>query len=270
MAIRKRGATLGSRVGALLSIALMCSVLAQDAPKAVFIPRFESGNNGGSQDVRKLLWSADNKTLVMQGGADLRVWDAGTGKLRWKLNNAGARSGAALSPDGQWLVSDRQSQYDGSHWLGIYRLRDGLKVLTKKISTEFITGLAWSGDGQWIAVNGGWDTQFLRAGNLEYKGVLGPICRFVSELAWRPGTSALVMGCQDGSVELYEIGGEEIEFPSERRVVGKKLAWMFTPKNRRNGYGGLAWNAEGSRLADRKSTRLNSSHLDLSRMPSSA
>jgi WD40 repeat protein len=238
-----------SSVVLFVLVSLIFTAFAQEAPKVVFIPRFDSGNNGGLQDVHKLLWSADNKTLVMQGGADLRVWDTETGKLRWSLKNINAGSGVALSPDGQWLVSDRVSPRTEGRWLGIYRLRDGLKVLTKKFPVEFITGLDWSSDGKWIAVNGGSDVHFLHAGNLEFDSMLEPVCRWVLGLAWRPGTSDLALGCQDGSVELYEVGGEAIQFPSERKIVAKKRSWIFTPKNRRNGYGGLAWNADGSRLA---------------------
>jgi WD40 repeat protein len=238
-----------SSVVLFVVVSLIFTAFAQEAPKVVFISRFDSGNNGGLQDVHKVLWSADNKTLVMQGGADVRVWDAETGKLRWTLKNIDAGSGVALSPDGQWLVSDRVSSRTEGRWLGIYRLRDGLKVLTAKFPVQFITGLAWSSDGKWIVVNAGSDVHFLHAGSLEQDSMLEPLCRWVLELAWRPDSSELALGCQDGSVELYEIGGEAIQFPSERKMVAKKRNWMFTPKNRRNGYGGLAWNLDGSRLA---------------------
>ena len=98
------------------------------------------------------------------------------------------------------------------------------------------------------------------------------------------------VGEADGVVTLRKEDGEEIEVPldklsaaDKRAVEEAKAAMEENPfeskaKGRTNEEGPFATKkkpAEGaakgkSRSADRKSTRLNSSHIPLSRMPSSA
>ncbi len=227
-------------------VLLLGFAFAQEAPSLGKLNRgFETGP---SQDIHSLIVSPDGH-LIVQGGRDLRVFDAASGQLVWTLHNFNNAEGVALSPDGKWLVSDRTSQEGYVHWLGIYRVSDGLKVLTKKFTVQFITALTWSSDGRWIVVNGGAALHFLHAGNLEFDSTLAPLCRWALDLAWRPGASELAVACQDGSVERYSVGGEVDQFLSQGKVVGKTRDWVFTPENRHNGYGRLAWSPDGTRLA---------------------
>ena len=82
------------------------------------------------------------------------------------------------------------------------------------------------------------------------------LARLVAEWRlWRTSQSDDVILCFNGMPPLFPVQGRVIVFQQNRILLGMNSLWQFPMK--------IA-------LRDRKSTRLNSSHTDISRMPSSA
>ena len=83
--------------------------------------------------------------------------------------------------------------------------------------------------------------------------------------------AALMAGLQDEGVDVIDLGlcgTEEVYFATDHFGAGGGL--MVTASHNPINYNGIKMVRDGARPIDRKSTRLNSSHVVTSRMPSSA
>jgi WD40 repeat protein len=230
-------------------------VLAQERATITFLPRFllERLTTSAFESTNLVAFSPDGKTLLTEGLRSM-AWDVSSGRRRWSLPGTQMDTNAvAFSPDGSLVATDR-SAMTYPHFIGLYNTKTGRKIVTFKVKyAAFVEGIAWSPDRRWIAVSfgssEGGSVRLYRAGSGLFERDVTPICRYVASIGWRPGKNELALGCQDGTLEVYQVEGQEALFSSERLVVGVTLRWLFSPPDRQNRFVKIAWNPDGSQIA---------------------
>ena len=239
----------GKRLSKILLLSAGCLgfVWASAVSEPQFLRRFQNG----LRDLSGIAFTPDSRTLLTSGGGSSSAWDARTGKRLWSLESQAAGE-LALSPNARLVAIDRHSSAVSYPYIGLYEVRSGQKLLAFKIQNAYYAArLAWSPNGQWLAISTGSDVRLHRTGNGQQLRILEPVCRAALSVAWRPATNELALSCFDGTIELYTVGGTEYEVLTERKILGAVQRWMFTHPDRRYTFNShsLAFSPDGSLIA---------------------
>ena len=208
-----------------------------------------SATTGGNRDVAWGSFLGDDRVATVSGGGKLIVWDLDDLKAIYSMDMMGG-SKPAISPDQKWLAFTTGKE------VGILDLAAGEVVAMVTTPQVQFPALAFS-PGQKRLGLAAFDRLFVwdfSNGEL-YREIPYQGIHVGGNLTW-PSDDHVLLGNRylidlENQVKLWDYQGAE-------------FAQQF---------GGVTWfvMSDGEKPgADRKSTRLNSSHIPLSRMPSSA
>ena len=149
------------RLGSIAIVAAAIILLTMQRPPLV---RTIDARLGTFDGARSIAFSPDGKWIA-SGGAAVKVWDVGTGKLlqSFKKSTAPDAEAIAFSPDGKWIAVGGSTS-DPEIWdAGAGRFMLKLESIHES-SLEWLRGVAFSPDGKLVAAAAGskikiWEAQ---------------------------------------------------------------------------------------------------------------
>ena len=177
---------------------------------------------GHTDDVKSISFSPDGSTLA-SGSAEIRFWDVNTGEtLQTLTGHTDDVKSISFSPDGSMLAAVPEVFWDSTVLLWDVNTGE-LRTFT----TRFPNSVAFSPDGNTLAIGGNWRTDILNANTGGPIHTFSKIACRVESVAFSPDGNTLAGGGSDGIVRLWDIKtGTEMQIPTGQGV-GVKVA--FSP-----------------------------------------
>jgi WD40 repeat protein len=169
-------------------------------------------------------WKPNNGVLAV-GGNDLRLYSESL-EVATVLEKSSHISQLAWSPDGAYLVTVGEG-------IKVWEVKTN-KLITSIMSDTYFTSVAWSRDGNKIAV-GGSRPALERIFNGKTFSLMANLASHrdqVSTVAWSPDSSKLATGSIDGTVIIWAATtGEKIHtFQLPKDVAVTSVAWSPSGK----------------------------------------
>jgi WD40 repeat protein len=111
------------------------------------------GLKGHRTEVMSVAYTRDGKTLASTGGAELKLWDAETNKLRRTIKQDNGIRAMAFSPDGTLVAcGDGAPKAGASGEAVIWDVATGEERQRWKVRDGGVTAMVFSTDGKTVAV----------------------------------------------------------------------------------------------------------------------
>ena len=110
------------------------------------------GVKGHRTQVMSVAYTRDGKTVASTGGVELKLWDAGTGKLRLTFKQENFIRAMAFSPDGKLVASgDGAPKAGASGEVVIWDASSGEERQRWEVRDGGVVALAIAADGKTLA-----------------------------------------------------------------------------------------------------------------------
>jgi WD40 repeat protein/mono/diheme cytochrome c family protein len=190
--------------------------------------------HGHKGAVRALAWAPDGRTAASAGDEAVYVWDAATGRLRWRLEgHSGAVSALAFSADGRRLLSAGADRV-----VRLWDTGDGKLLLRLVGHTEPVRAVAFTPDGR-RALSAGED-RCIRLWDLRTSRELDALTGHagtITALAVSADGKRMLSAGTDRSLRLWDLGSGA-DLGNLTGHTGEVHAVAFAPDGRHAASGG--------------------------------
>jgi WD40 repeat protein len=177
--------------------------------------------NNPINTVWTLAWSPDGKTLATANGNDVRLWEAGNGRVVRTLTGHFQVESVAWSRDGKTLAIAA-----GRGGVTLWDAAAGRIIVTLRTS-DWIRLAVWSPDGSTLAIARNDGTLELRdAVSWRYLRLLTGQSNFVGSVAWSPDGNFLASASGNDAVKLWDVAsGVELRTLRGQSGYERSVAW---------------------------------------------